>query len=364
MRLLVTGCGGFIGSHLLERLLAREDVSVIGWDSASDRITHLLDRGNFRFRQQLVKEGESLAAFEADAAESDWIVNLAAICNPSRYNTEPVATIRANFIDCYPVVEIAARHRTPLLHFSTSEVYGRTLASYLATGADAPPDLYRLSAATTPLIMGPVANQRWTYAAAKQLLERLIYACHAEAGLPFAIIRPFNFFGPRMDYLPGIEGEGKPRVLAMFIAAMLRGEPMKLVDGGTARRTITSIHDAVDATLRILDRPDISLGHIYNIGNPANEVSMRELAEELRESFVRVTGETRFRDHPIMHVSGTAFYGPGYEDCDRRLLDISEEARRLDWRPSRDLRQLLDETVAYYHGLYGAGAPGAGARDG
>lgn len=354
MRLLIPGCGGFIGSHFVERMLARDGVTVVGWDGETAKISHLLNHPRLVMRQRLLKGPMAYAAFEEDVASCDWIINLAAICNPSQYNTEPLRTIYANFIDGYPIVELASKYKKPLIHYSTSEVYGRTLASYVADAAYESADLYVMDAERTPMVMGPIQSQRWTYATAKQLLERLIYAYHKETGLAFAIVRPFNFFGPRMDYLPGIEGEGKPRVLAMFVAAVLRNEPMLLVDGGRARRTITSIHDAIDALVAIVDRPAQALNHFYNIGNPANEVSMRELAEGVRRAFARVSGDDRYLDHPIQEISGRDFYGEGYEDCDRRVLDISAEQARLAWTPHRGLDELLDETVRYYWQKYGA----------
>lgn len=351
MRLLVPGCAGFIGSHFLERMLARDEVEVVGWDGETGKIEHLLDHPRLTLRHRLLKGPEAYAVFEKDLAASDWVINLAAICNPSQYNTEPLRTIYANFIDGYQIVEMASKYKR------TSEVYGRTLASYLPGHQYDNPELYMLDAATAPMIMGPIQNQRWTYATAKQLLERLVYAYHKEAGLPFAIVRPFNFFGPRMDYLPGIEGEGKPRVLAMFVGAVLNDEPMLLVDGGHAKRTITSIHDAIDALIAIIDRPEHSLNHFYNIGNPANEVSMRELAEGVRRAFARVSGDDRYLSHPTREISSGEFYGLGYEDCDRRVVDITAEKARLAWQPHRSLDQVLDETVAYYWKKYGQRAP-------
>ena len=278
---------------------------------------------------------------------------MAAICNPSQYNTEPLKTIYANFIDCYQVVEIASELQKPLIHFSTSEVYGRTISSYVADDDYDRPDLYMLDADATPMLLGPIAAQRWTYACAKQLMERLLYAYHAERGLRFAVIRPFNFFGPRMDYLPGIEGSGKPRVLACFVAALLRGEPLDLVDGGHAKRTITSVHDAIDAVLGILERPQIAFSHFYNIGNPANEVSMAELADQARRVYAEVTGDPSYLEHPLREVSSRDFYGEGYEDCDRRIMDVSREREFLHWNPERSLRDVLVETLTHYHGLYG-----------
>lgn len=351
-RLLIFGCGGFIGSHLLERLLAMPEFEVVGWDPCSDKIRHLLDHPRLMLRPMAIGDDDTRAALRDDIAACDWVVNLAAICNPSRYNTDPVRTISANFTEAVEVVELATRLKKPLLFLSTSEVYGRTPASLLPEGSD-DPRLWLIDAETTPLIMGPISAQRWSYAAAKQLHERLIFAHHTDNGLDFAIVRPFNFFGPRMDYIPGIEGDGKPRVLPMFVGAMLTGEPMRLVDGGHARRTITSIHDAIDALVAIIDKPDRSLNHIYNIANPANEVSMMDLAHLVRQTFAKVTGDPRFADHPIVEISGRDFYGEGYEDSDRRLPDLQKEMARLEWTPARSLQDVLDETVDYYWQLYG-----------
>ncbi len=354
MRILVTGCGGFIGSHLLERLLTRPSVVVVGWDPDASRIGHLRGHPQLVYRQAGLGGAETLEALEADMKGCDWVLSLQGVCNPSLYTTQALRTIHANLFAVYPVIELAARLNRRLVHFSTSEVYGRTLASYL--GPDAPdyPHLYRFDAATSPLIMGPVQNQRWSYAASKQMIERLIQAHHVEQGLPFAVVRPFNVVGPGQDFLPGIEAEGVPRVLPMFLAAMLRAKPMQLVDGGHARRAFTSVHDLVDAVLAILDQPERALGHFYNIGNPANEVTIRALAIALRRSFVRITGQSRFADHPIEDIASQQLYGAGYEDCDRRIMDITAETARLGWRPVRDLDSLLDEVVAWYWARHGA----------
>jgi UDP-apiose/xylose synthase len=239
------------------------------------------------------------------------------------------------------------------MHFSTSEVYGRTVSSLAGDAEYEQPDLYVLDANTSPMVLGPIEAQRWTYACAKQLLERLIYAYHAEKGLQFAIIRPFNFFGPRMDYLPGIEGEGKPRVLACFVSALLRNEPLHLVDGGTARRTVTSIHDAVDAMIAIMRRPNVALNQFYNIGNPNNEVTIRELADRLRQAFAKASGDRSYLDHPMVEISSAEFYGAGYEDSDRRMLRIDREMALLDWTPTRSLDVILEETSKYYYERYG-----------
>nr|KAJ0216086.1 hypothetical protein LSAT_V11C300143300 [Lactuca sativa] len=103
----------------------------------------------------------------------------------------------------------------------------------------------------------------------------------AENGLEFTIVRPFNWMGPRMDFIPGIDGpsEGVPRVLACFSNNLLRREPLKLVDGGESQRTFVYIKDAIEAVLLMIENPARANGHIFNVGNPNNEVTVRQLAE-------------------------------------------------------------------------------------
>lgn len=356
-RYVVIGCGGFIGSHLLDRLLPREEVRIVGLDTDDHKIAGHLARPNLELHRVHVGDPGTLELLAEKIAEADAVINLAAICNPSQYNTQPLRTIYANFLHVLPIVDLCAEQHKWLIHFSTSEVYGRTVSSYVAGDDYSDPALYELSEDTTPLIMGPIRNQRWTYATAKQLMERVIYACHKEQGLPFTIIRPLNFFGPRMDFIPGRDGEGVPRVLACFMTALLDGQPMQLVDGGHARRTIVSIHDAIDAVELMLQKPDAAQGQIFNIGNRANEVTIRELAERMRETYAQVAREPRHRHHPIVETTRDAFYGEGYEDCDRRVPDTGKAEALLGWRPWRDLSAILTETVTHYHQLYGSTAP-------
>jgi UDP-apiose/xylose synthase len=251
-------------------------------------------------------------------------------------------------------LEACADLRKWIIHFSTSEVYGRTVASYLKKRDYSDKDLFEQSEDETPLIMGPIQNQRWSYATAKQLVERYIFALYKEAGLKFTIIRPFNFFGPRMDYIPGRDGEGVPRVLACFMEALLDGKPMKLVDGGHAKRTITSIHDAIDALFLVIRNPNVAQNQIFNVGNADNEVSIAQLALLMREIFADVTGDVSVKRHPIEYISGLEFYGEGYEDCDRRVPDMTKANELLGWSPTRSLQQTLKETIAYYYQEYGS----------
>jgi UDP-apiose/xylose synthase len=353
MRLIILGCGGFIGSHLLDRLLLRDDIEVEGWDPETSKISQHLANPRLTLHTVNCIAGPELENLASSLDKADVLINLAAICSPSEYNTNPLAVIRSNFVEVYPIVDLCAQKNKWLIHFSTSEVYGRTIASYLPdTINEDSLDLYELREDETPLIMGPVVNQRWSYACAKQMTERYIYAHHTSTGMPFTMIRPLNFFGPKMDYIPRRDGDGVPRVLACFMSALLKGEPIRLVDGGAARRTIVAIEEAVEAIERILDRPDQAKNKTFNIGNRHNEVTMRDLALLMRNIYAEITGDATYNEHPIIDVTAEEFYGPGYEDCDRRMPDLTMAQTHLGWIAKRDLRDILLPTMQDYHDRY------------
>lgn len=358
-KFFVIGCAGFIGSHLLTRLLAENDNEVVGIDMELSKIEPLLDHPRLTATAKTIDEAMADGSLVEGVRWADVVINLAAICNPYEYATRPSTVIRSSLFDALPIVDLCLQEKTWTIQFSTCEVYGRTLSSYVPGENYTDPDLYVQHEDTTPLLMGPVRNQRWSYAAAKQVLERYVYALGFESGLKFTIIRPYNFFGPQMDFIPGRERDGVPRVLACFMKALLDDEPMRLVDAGTARRTITSIHDAVDAMTLMFAKPEAAQGRIFNIGAEENELTVRDLAERMRNVYADVTGNEAYRTHPIVDVTSEDFYGKGgYEDCDRRVVDASLAKTALGWRPSRDIDSVLRETVADYYARYGGGDQG------
>jgi UDP-apiose/xylose synthase len=275
----------------------------------------------------------------------DTVVSLTALCNPSLYNTQPLAVIDANYTDLVPLVKSCAARGRRLIHFSTCEVYGRA-------GLEGPGvPVARMSEARTGFFLGPVEQERWTYACAKQLLERLIWAHGHHGGLDFTIIRPFNVIGPRMDFLPGIDGDGIPRVLASFMGALLRGQDLPLVDGGHQRRSFIAVDEFIEAVVRVVRRPGPCRGAILNLGNPANDVSIRTLAELLRDAFA-----ARLPAAPtvgLVDVSGQSFYGLGYDDSQERIPDIARACALLDWQPRLTLAQMLPGIVDDYVDRYG-----------
>ncbi|KAG5119656.1 hypothetical protein JHK82_034076 [Glycine max] len=221
------------------------------------------------------------------------------------------------------------------------------------------PAYYVLKEDDSPCIFGSIEKQRWSYACAKQLIERLVYddillaAEGAENGLEFTIVRSFNWIGPRMDFIPGIDGpsEGVPRVLACFSNNLLRGEPLKLVDGDQSQRTFVYIKDAIEVVLLMIENPARANGHIFNVGNPNNEVIVRQLAEMMTQVYSKVSGEAPL-EKPIIDVSSKEFYGEGYDDSDKRIPDMTIINRQLGWNPKTSLWDLLESTLTYQHRTY------------
>ncbi|RYR42979.1 hypothetical protein Ahy_A08g039409 isoform A [Arachis hypogaea] len=359
------GAGGFIGSHLCEKLMTETPHTVLALDVYNDKIKHLLEpetnpwHGRINFHRLNIKHDSRL---EGLIKMADLTINLAAICTPADYNTRPLDTIYSNFIDALPVVKYCSENNKRLIHFSTCEVYGKTIGSFLPK--DSPlrkdPAYYVLKEDESPCIFGSIEKQRWSYACAKQLIERLIYAEGAENGLEFTIVRPFNWIGPRMDFIPGIDGpsEGVPRVLACFSNNLLRKEPLKLVDGGQSQRTFVYIKDAIEAVLLMIENPARANGHIFNVGNPNNEVTVRQLGEMMVKvkglSFIvysKVSGDPPL-ENATVDVSSKEFYGEGYDDSDKRIPDMTIINRQLGWNPKTSLWDLLESTLTYQHRTY------------
>lgn len=348
MRIALIGCGGFIGSHLLDALLPCPEFSVVGFDTQDDKIARHLHHPRFVFHRG---DAYTHASLEAEIAAADAVIGLAAMCNPSQYNVRGIDVIESNFVLPRRIADLCARFGKWLIQFSTSEVYGQTLAHRAGlTSPDA--RHYVLHEDTSPLLMGPTHEQRWSYACAKQLLERYVLALHRERGLPYTLIRPFNFLGTRMDYLPGHDGEGTPRVLACFTGALIDKGPLTLVDGGHAKRTFLAIEEAVGALLGMLRQPVRAQNRIFNLGNPNNEATIRELAETMRRIASEITGDASYLELPLIDVPALEFYGEGYADSDRRMPDITKAHQNLGFEPkvtlSEMLRAILSEAFVTY----------------
>jgi len=334
-RIAVLGAGGFLGSHLVPALLERFDCSIDAVDLDFDK----LQQSDSRLRKLRGRIEDPRVLAEA-TERAELVLSLTALCNPAQYSTIPLEVIDASFTHLLPLVKSCAERRIRLIHFSTAEVYGSR-----AVGADGLPTS-EMSEDSACLQLGPVHKERWSYACAKQLLERVIWAYGEHHGLSFTLIRPFNTIGPRMDYLPGVDGEGTPRVLACFMNQLLRGEALQLVDGGQQKRAFMAVSDMVEAVCRVVERRRACERQIFNLGNPGNNVSIAELARQLASVYAEQQPHAppaRFE-----HISAEAFYGPGYDDTAERIPDVRKARRLLGWEPTESLSQMLPGIVRDY----------------
>jgi len=237
------------------------------------------------------------------------------------------------FVQNLEIAKVCIAPRKRLIQYSSAEVYGKTAegAAYVEDATDG--------------VFGPVHKQRWIYAIGKMLLERVLYAHGIVGNLEFTIIRPFNFIGSRIDYLVPANSIGGPRVFPHFMSALLTGGPIRLVDGGYARRAFMHIDDANRAFQTILDQPEATRNRIFNVGNPDNDLSIRELAYLMMSLYEELTG--RKPTSELVTISGEAFYGPGYEDSSRLPPDVSK-IQALGWVPRHDAKATFLDAMRYY----------------
>ncbi|MEF8973311.1 MAG: bifunctional UDP-4-keto-pentose/UDP-xylose synthase [Haloarcula sp.] len=333
----VFGGGGFIGSHLVRRLV-EEGREVVVVDITREKLADVLPHDRIEFIEADVGDPGNDQVNRRVVEDAELVVDLIAYANPQQYVDMPLEVVELNYDQNLKIVEDCVETDTRLIQFSTSEVYGKLGGR---TGEDV---VFRED--ESDLVMGPVGNHRWIYATAKQLLERMVNAHGIENGLDWTIVRPFNFIGQEMDYIITDPDEGTPRVFAGFMSALLYDHPMNVVDGGENRRAFTYIEDAIDAIELIIENPD---GHfsneVVNIGTPGNETTMMDLAHLMRDVYQELSPDGSLP--PLNTPSGEEFYGEGYEDCERRVPDIGK-LEAVGWEPEYDLREMLEETMAYY----------------
>jgi len=351
INILIIGGAGFIGSHLTEALLEKSGWSVLVIDQEIDKISHLVGHPRLDLCSVDYTCFEELGRV---ISSSDAVVSLAAICNPSLYMDSAKEVIKSNFTNPQIIADLCAKEKKWLIHLSSSEVFGRTMVGEMKRRGlknIAIDDKLQVLNEDSAFILGPIDETRWSYASAKQLFERYLYALGKEESLAWTIIRPFNFIGPRMDYINGIDGCGIPRVLAVFMEKLLKGQNLPLVDGGEAKRVFTDIRDAVEAMIAVLTNPIISFSRILHIGNPDNEMSIKELAATIIDVARQMP---KYKPAGVEHVDGEIFYGKGYADSDRRILDVTILDNLYGWRPKYSLEQTIRDTMYWFIDHYGS----------
>ena len=315
---LVTGGAGFIGSHLVERLLEEGRHVYVLDDLSTGRMENLLAVQSHPRLHVIVDSVLNYPMIDDVIARVREVVHLAAVVGVKRVLEQPVATITTNVRGTEIMLELCNRHRTKLFIASTSEIYGKG-------GEQLDEDHDR--------VMGSVRNWRWAYACTKVMDEFLAIAYSAEHGLPVIIGRLFNIVGPRQTGEYGM-------VLPTLVGQALAGEDLTVYGDGEQRRCFCHVEDTVDAIVGLM-ACDPAVGDIFNIG-VEEEITIRALAEKVIE---RTESRSQVRLIPYEDA-----YGVGFEDMGRRQPDIAKIQRVAGWRPSHSLDEIIDEIIAYHRG--------------
>lgn len=333
-RILILGVNGFIGHHLSQHILAETNWQIHGMDMQDDRIRDLIDHPRFHFFEGDITINREW--IEYHVKKCDVVLPLVAIATPATYVREPLRVFELDFEANLPVVRSCVKYRKRLVFPSTSEVYG------MCADAEFDPE-------NSPLVYGPINKPRWIYACAKQMMDRVIAAYGMEQGLDFTLFRPFNWIGSGLDSI-NTPKEGSSRVITQFLGQIARGESIQLVDGGAQRRSFTYIDDGINALMKIIrNERGVASGQIYNIGNPTNNLSVRELAVRMLELAAEYP---EYRDHAakvqLVDTTAAHYYGRGYQDVQQRVPKIINTCADLNWWPQITMDEALRRIFEAY----------------
>jgi UDP-glucose 4-epimerase len=315
MRVLVTGGAGYIGSHLVDLLLAEgHQVSVLDNLSTGKvaNIEHCLD--DIRFVNGSIMDGPLV---ESEVEQAQLVFHLAAAVGVRHIVDAPLEALLVNTRGTENVLSSCFKYWRKVVLASTSEVYGKTSKVPMSEDDDR--------------VLGPTTVHRWSYSTAKAIDEHLAFAYRAH-GLPMAIVRYFNSYGPRLD------PRGYGSVVANFIRQCETGEPITVHGDGQQSRCFTYVDDTVRGTYLTGITPDAE-GHTINIGND-RETTILELAEMIRDALGSSSD--------VRPTSYESYYGPGFEDTRRRVPDISRAKELLGWEPTVTLEDGLARTLEWW----------------
>ncbi len=317
MRYLITGGAGFIGSHLAERLLDRDD-RVVLLDNLStgsmDNIRHLKSSERMEYHLDNIENRQLVAELVDDA---DVVVHLAAAVGVKLIVESPVKTIETNVNGTQLILEAACKKKKLVLTASTSEVYGKNTNVPFHEDAD--------------LVLGPTTKGRWSYAASKALDEFLALSYWKEKKLPVIVVRLFNTVGPRQTGRYGM-------VLPNFVKSALDNTTISVYGNGKQSRCFCDVRDTVEGLIRLMDTGR-SVGEVINVGN-TEEITIEILAQRVKDR----TGSSS----PIEYVPYDKAYEPGFEDMMRRVPSVEKLQALTGFRPRISLDEIIDRVALFF----------------
>jgi UDP-glucose 4-epimerase len=315
-RILVTGGAGFVGSHLVDALVAQER-SVVVLDDLSTGREDNIEQGLAGGQVSLV-EGSTLDEELVDRlmGECDGCFHLASAVGVQLVVSNPLRSLLSNVRGTDNVMTAAARHDTRLLFTSTSEVYGKNSSGALDEEADR--------------VIGSPFKARWCYETSKAFGECLAHSYHRDQGAPMTVVRLFNTVGPRQTGRYGM-------VVPTFVRQALDQQPLTVYGDGSQTRCFSHVTDTVHGLVRLFDEPE-SLGRVFNIGS-STEIPIVELARRVLDH----TGS----DSPIRLVPYDDAYDKGFEELGRRKPNTTAIRELTGWEPLLTVDDAIRDVVAF-----------------
>jgi UDP-glucose 4-epimerase len=316
VRVLVTGGAGFIGSHLVDKLISRGDEVTALDDLSTGRyrnIRHLLDHPRFRFTKATVLDVDTV---DAEVAHADVIYHLAAAVGVQLIIDRPLQSLITNIKGTENVLEAAQKHRVKILVASTSEIYGKSNNGPFKEDDDR--------------VLGSPRKLRWSYSTSKAVDEILAFVYYKELGLPTVVVRLFNTVGPRQVGQYGM-------VVPRFISQALHGEPLSVYGDGTQSRSFTSVNDVVNAVTKLMDIPEAE-GEVFNVAGH-EEITIHDLAEMVIQ---RTGSSSQIRFVPYEEV-----YGSTFDDMSRRAADTTKLETTAGIRCETSLVDTVDSMIKF-----------------
>ena len=310
MKSLVTGGAGFIGSHLVEHLLAAGDEVVVLDDLSTGSLGNLRAVRHHPGLQVVTASILDPVAVSDAVAAVDRVFHLAAAVGVKLIVEHPLQSLRTNIHGTENLLMACTEASIPLLLASTSEIYGKNTADALHEDADR--------------VLGSPLKSRWTYAAAKGIDESFARAYHDEHGLSVVIVRLFNTVGPRQKGRYGM-------VVPNLVGQALRDEPLTVFGDGRQTRCFSAVADIVPAVVRLAEEP-AAIGRAFNLGG-AREISILDLARTV----LQVTGSRS----EIRLVPYEEAYAAGYEDMRRRVPDNSRARELVGFAPTTSVEEIV-----------------------
>lgn len=306
----VTGGAGFIGSHLVDALVAAGHQAIVLDDLSTGRHDNLRQHVGDPRVEFVLGSVLDETAVDAVVRRSDVVLHLAAAVGVNLIVERPLESLATNIRGSEIVLEACHRHQRKVLVTSTSEIYGKNTSDALREDDDR--------------VLGSPLKTRWSYSEAKAIEEVLAHVYYRQKGLPTVILRLFNTVGPRQV---GHYGMVVPR----FVEQALTGRALTVFGDGTQARCFSHVSDVVRAIHAAAEHPDAE-GQVFNVGS-RDEITIRNLAERVRT----LLGSSS----PIVTVPYDEAYEPGFEDMQRRRPDVSRIEALCGWRAERSLDAII-----------------------